>query len=111
MLLSHSGAAFALLGITLATPRAPPLRQHGPKVAFSVPQTIPKAFVKSGPAALASTYSKYNKKIPISVKSAAHNNDGTVSANPEEYDSEYLSPVTIGGQTVNLDFDTGSADL
>ena len=26
-------------------------------------------------------------------------------------DSEYLCPVTIGGQTLNLDFDTGSSDL
>jgi hypothetical protein len=33
-------------------------------------------------------------------------------ANPsDEYDSSYLSPVTIGSTTVNLDFDTGSADL
>jgi len=36
---------------------------------------------------------------------------GEVSATPEQNESEYLSPVTIGGQTLNLDFDTGSADL
>lgn len=30
---------------------------------------------------------------------------------PEQGDIEYLSPVTIGGQTLNLDFDSGSADL
>jgi hypothetical protein len=36
---------------------------------------------------------------------------GTVTATPEDGDIEYLSPVTIGGQTLNLDFDTGSADL
>lgn len=29
----------------------------------------------------------------------------------EQYDQSYLCPVTIGGQTLNLDFDTGSADL
>ena len=34
-----------------------------------------------------------------------------VTASPEANDSEYLVPVTIGGQTMNLDFDTGSADL
>ena len=40
-------------------------------------------------------------------------NVGTVSANPEQYDSEYLCPVQIGtpAQTLPLDFDTGSADL
>lgn len=36
---------------------------------------------------------------------------GRVAANPEENDVEYLSPVKIGGQTVNLDFDSGSSDL
>lgn len=29
----------------------------------------------------------------------------------QQYDSEYLCPVTVGGQTLNLDFDTGSSDL
>lgn len=36
---------------------------------------------------------------------------GEVTASPEQYESEYLSPVSIGGQMVNLNFDTGSADL
>jgi hypothetical protein len=36
---------------------------------------------------------------------------GEVTATPEENESEYLSPVTIGGQKLNLNFDTGSADL
>jgi len=36
---------------------------------------------------------------------------GLVTATPEQGDIEYLSPVKIGGQTLNLDFDTGSADL
>ena len=30
---------------------------------------------------------------------------------PEANDVEYLSPVNIGGQVVNLDFDSGSSDL
>lgn len=37
--------------------------------------------------------------------------DGEVTATPEENESEYLSPVTVGGQKLNLNFDTGSADL
>jgi hypothetical protein len=36
---------------------------------------------------------------------------GEVTATPEENESEYLSPVAIGGQKLNLNFDTGSADL
>lgn len=37
--------------------------------------------------------------------------DGEVVATPEPDESEYLSPVTVGGQKLNLNFDTGSADL
>ncbi|CAG8984052.1 hypothetical protein HYALB_00002994 [Hymenoscyphus albidus] len=36
---------------------------------------------------------------------------GKVVAVPEKGDVEYLSPVEIGGQTVMLDFDSGSSDL
>lgn len=36
---------------------------------------------------------------------------GEVTASPEENESEYLSPVSIAGQKLNLNFDTGSADL
>ncbi|KAI0420906.1 hypothetical protein EKO27_g1435 [Xylaria grammica] len=44
---------------------------------------------------------------------AAANTNGTgiVENVPEANDVEYLSPVNIGGQVVNLDFDTGSSDL
>lgn len=39
------------------------------------------------------------------------NDNGEVAALPEENESQYLSPVTVGGQTVQLAFDTGSSDL
>lgn len=45
--------------------------------------------------------------------SAAANGTGTgiVIATPEQGDVEYLSPISIGGQTMNMDFDSGSSDL
>ena len=52
--------------------------------------------------------------VPInSTNQAAANNSqtGLVEAIPEANDVEYLSPVKIGGQSVTLDFDTGSSDL
>lgn len=37
---------------------------------------------------------------------------GTVTATPvEPNDLEYIAPVTIGGQTLDMNFDTGSSDL
>ncbi|KHN95052.1 aspartyl protease [Metarhizium album ARSEF 1941] len=36
---------------------------------------------------------------------------GRTEARPANKNAEYVSPVQIGGQTVNLDFDTGSSDL
>ncbi|CZS89306.1 probable aspergillopepsin A precursor [Rhynchosporium agropyri] len=36
---------------------------------------------------------------------------GVVTATPEKGDVEYLSPVSIGNQTILMNFDTGSADL
>jgi len=36
---------------------------------------------------------------------------GVVIATPEKGDVEYLAPISIGGQTMNMDFDSGSSDL
>ncbi|KAK1456443.1 eukaryotic aspartyl protease [Colletotrichum melonis] len=36
---------------------------------------------------------------------------GLVTATPIRNDVEYVSPIKIGGQTVNVDFDSGSSDL
>lgn len=47
-------------------------------------------------------------------KIAEQQNQGTVgsiSAVPQQHNSEYLCPIIVGGQTMNLDIDTGSSDL
>jgi hypothetical protein len=43
--------------------------------------------------------------------SKATNGTGIVSATPVDGDVEYVSPISIGGQTMNMDFDSGSSDL
>ncbi|KAG8528086.1 uncharacterized protein KY384_007002 [Bacidia gigantensis] len=101
---------WVLLSIAI-TAAATPVEFRNTRAAFTVPQSVKKPFVKTGPAALAALYRKYNKVAPHAVKTAATNVKGTVPASPEDYDSEYLSTVSIGGQTVNLNFDTGSSDL
>lgn len=42
---------------------------------------------------------------------AGKNQSGAVAANPEQNAALFLSPVEVGGQKANLDFDTGSSDL
>ena len=74
---------------------------------------------RNGVAEMARAYRKYGWAVPESMQNAAinatnratSNQGGSTSATPEEGDSEFLSPVKIGGQTLMMDFDTGSADL
>lgn len=122
MHVQHVLAALALTSAVTAAPLADQKRAatiSGAKQ-FSVAQSPPKSPGKkiAGPIALAQALGKYSKlglKPSAAVKAAAAKaaatDDGTVSANPEQYDQAYLEPVSIGGQTLNLDFDTGSSDL
>lgn len=49
---------------------------------------------------------------PISnTSTTAGKTSADVTATAQEGDAEFLSPVTIGGQTVRMNFDTGSSDL
>lgn len=82
------------------------------KSSFTINQkTRPVAQPKSInlPGLYATALSKYGAAVPASVKAAAES--GTAVTTPEENDLEYLTPVNVGGTTLNLDFDTGSADL
>jgi hypothetical protein len=80
----------------------------------------------NGGAAVRKVFNKYNLKggfiaqekngatlagLKINANNASSNGTGTVAANPGENAALFLSPVDIGGQTVNLDFDSGSSDL
>lgn len=73
-----------------------------------------------GPQQIAKTFRKFGKAVPDHILAAVDNTasaaaaavTGTDPAVPsDEYDSSYLSPVTVGSNTLHLDFDTGSADL
>jgi hypothetical protein len=52
-----------------------------------------------------------NASVAATNTSAAAAGTGLVAATPEKGDSEYLAPINIGGQTMNMDFDSGSSDL
>jgi hypothetical protein len=103
---------------------AAPVEEKGQT--FSVKQVRNSGYQKSGAFALARVYRKYGKPVPEGLASwiqqlQANGTDantrrrstGSAVTTPEDYDTEYLTPVSIGtpAQTLNLDFDTGSADL
>ncbi|KAL8761177.1 MAG: hypothetical protein Q9184_002667 [Pyrenodesmia sp. 2 TL-2023] len=93
-------------------------------------RAIGGAEASNGAAALGRAYRKYGWELPegfsskvqmpqnISVKAAGADGtvkdsgaDGTVKATPNENDVSFLSPIKVGGQTLMMNFDTGSSDL
>ncbi|EMC91743.1 hypothetical protein BAUCODRAFT_79696 [Baudoinia panamericana UAMH 10762] len=81
---------------------------NGTPSSTPTPTTIPTSSVTSEVAATSAA--------PFSNSSASSSGTssgmvGEVVATPEENESEYLEPVTVGGQVLNMDFDTGSADF
>lgn len=77
-----------------------------------VKRTIDRTHPASGPNAMLKAYAKFGFSTPSRAANAtAAAGTGSVAASPEPNAAEYLSPVIIGGQTVTMDFDTGSSDL
>jgi aspergillopepsin I len=97
-------STIAAMVVAKPVPQVVPTRKG-----FTIDQSLAKPF-QPGAVHLSKAYKKFNVAVPEDVAKAAAS-DGSVAAVPEQYDAEYLSPVTIGGQTLMLDFDTGSADL
>jgi aspergillopepsin I len=96
-------SALAVVSFALATPI------WRTNQTFTIHEEVRKPFVP-GPVHLLKRYRKYGI-IPPSEALAAAVASSSVTATPYQYDWFYLCPVTIGGQTLNLDLDTGSADL
>lgn len=106
--------ALALAASTSALPSTTPVDKH-----YTIEQVKNDKFVRNGPLALARAYIKYGAPLPPNLANAVdkiknqRRSTGSAATTPEQYDSEYLTPVQIGtpAQTLNLDFDTGSSDL
>lgn len=119
--IAYLTAALAFTSAVVATPVQ--LEKRG---AFTIHQVERSTFLKNGPAQKVKTLRKFGKPVPAALLAAAEARvtsaevfaaaagtaSGTDAANPsDDYDSSYLSPVTVGSTTVQLDFDTGSSDL
>lgn len=98
------------------------------KRSFKVPRHINApvhARGLNGAAAVRKVFNKYSLKggfiaqektgvlsdLRVNANNGSTNGSGTVAANPGDNAALFLSPVDIGGQTLNLDFDSGSSDL
>jgi aspergillopepsin I len=86
---------------------------------FSLPAVHNTASTRNGTAAMLKAYRKFGltptQQFSQSFMEQLHRSkkrqDSTVTATPDSNDVEYVVPVTIGGENLNLDVDTGSADL
>ncbi|KAL3459066.1 aspartic peptidase domain-containing protein [Aspergillus heterothallicus] len=105
-----SKVATAVLGLASVASAAPTIST--PRQGFTVNQLSRQASsIRSInlPGIYASALNKYGATVPTHVHDAAVH--GSAVTTPEEEDIEYLTPVNVGGTVLNLDFDTGSADL
>lgn len=79
---------------------------------FSINQVAVKKPVVHPAAKYAKALAKFGAGVPANVASAAASaQSGSATNNPTSDDEEYVTPITAGDSTLNLDFDTGSADL
>ncbi|KAI6247861.1 putative aspergillopepsin A-like aspartic endopeptidase [Erysiphe necator] len=77
--------------------------------ANTVPQTAGKAAGNFSQASTTNT--GLARQSGVAEKAPQSSGTGKVTATPLNGDVEYLSPISIGGQMINMDFDSGSSDL
>lgn len=119
-------SAIALLALAASVQAAPVAEVAEVAVVgateFSAPAIKNPNYTRNGTAALLKAYAKYNLSPPQACDEAfTAELNGLKSAKQKRQDSsapaspsngvEYLVSTDIGGQKLNLDFDTGSADL
>ncbi|TVY71406.1 Aspergillopepsin-1 [Lachnellula suecica] len=112
--------ALSVLALAVAAQAAPatPLTSNitvDGSGAFSAPAVKNPNYVRNGTAAMLKAYAKHRltptKEMPAEFMSAlAKRQDGSAPAIPSD-GVEYLVQTSVGGQKLNLDFDSGSSDL
>jgi hypothetical protein len=110
--MSPIASILAFAGVASLAVATPVIQSEKRDQTFSLQQVDSgKVKVRSGPAEVSRTFQKFGKQVPSHVE-AALAAQGSVTTTPEDaYDSAYLTPVSVGGTTLNLDIDTGSSDL
>lgn len=95
---------------TSAVHQAPKSTRGDIKKSFTLHQA-PKSYTKSGPAHMLSAYHRLNVVPPKRLEAAVAAYKGTVTASPTTFDEVYLVTITIGEQSFDVSFDTGTSDL
>ncbi|PVH86205.1 Asp-domain-containing protein [Cadophora sp. DSE1049] len=114
MLYSTLSVLILAIGVSAAPAPAPTVNVVGSK-AFSAPAVHNVNFQRNGTAAMLKAYAKHHltptKEMPAEFLAALQKRqDGSATAFPSD-GVEYLVTTSVGGQSLDLDFDTGSADL
>lgn len=102
-----------------------PVRQHK-KRSFKVKRVEVPNYRPNGPKAYKRALLKFGfddisfvpdgevasriKAATAASVSGAGEEDGETSASPTQNDAQFLSPVNVGGQTLIMNFDSGSSD-
>lgn len=107
--------AFLALGASIAQAAPAPETFAQGSGAHSVQAIRNPNYVRNGTASLLKAYAKHHVKPTQQMSgefmtALRKRQDGSASAIPSD-GAEYLVPVTVGGQSLNLDLDSGSADL
>lgn len=107
-------STITVLALAVAAQAAPAANAVGNKQ-YSVPAAHNPGFTRNGTAAMLKAYAKHHltptREMPSAFTDALRKRqDGSAPADPSD-GVEYLVPVTVGGEELNLDLDTGSADL
>ncbi|KAL3491726.1 aspartic protease pep1 [Aspergillus germanicus] len=98
----------AVLGLAAVASAAPTATPRQGLTVNQLSRQAPKRSINL-PGIYANALNKYGASVPTHVRDAAVH--GSAVTTPEAEDLEYLTPVNVGGTVLNLDFDTGSADL
>ncbi len=126
----HLVSSSLLFTILLASSSASPLAKRDP-TAYSkihrqvIPGSGPRSFSKVRDRACLrynlDCQSQAREELATNTASTASPNEklatgggpgsGEVTATPVNHDSEYICPIKVGGQTLNVNIDTGSSDL
>ena len=117
---------FLLVVLSLSSVLAAPTSYERKKRSFKVERVRRNDYIPNGALALRKAYNKFGiigvgsspvadttTQLETDDTSTANTSseNGEVSATPSQNDAEFLSPVSIGGQTLVMDFDTGSSDM